>query len=100
MTLTAFSDLLPDERPSSPRGKTPVSHFFLKPMKKRPITVDEPCLQHSGLGGDVGVGHMEDITPCADAVPESIAHVPQQIQRFPHYLIGGRLLTEEHQIDV
>src|SRR5688572_27381580 len=97
MALPAFSDFLPHESTPFPGGKPSMPNFFPKPVKKSPVSIYEPCFHHGGLGGDVRVGHMDHISPCAHTVPKCVAHVPQQIERFPYYPVWRGFLTEEHQ---
>jgi hypothetical protein len=100
MALPAFSDFLPDESTPFAGGKASMPHFFPKPVKKITVSVYEPRFQHGGLGSDVRIGHVNHISPCAHAVPKSITHIPQQIERFPYYSVWWGFLAEKHQIDV
>src|SRR5512145_2773017 len=76
--LPALGNFLSDKSVSPPQGETAMADFFLKPLKKRLITIKKAYFEHSGLRGEIRVCHLHDITPGPHTVAEGIPNIPEE----------------------
>src|SRR5215468_4326273 len=94
--LPVLSNLLSDKSESPLQGKAAMADFFMKPLKKRLITINKAYFEHSGLRREIGVRHLHDITPGPHAVAEGVTNIPEEVKRLAYDLVWRGLLAQKH----
>ena len=100
VALAALRYLSPDETAPPARGEPLLVNLLLEPAVELVVAFQESAFPHRRLGGQVGLRHLHRVPPRPHAVAQGVAGVPEQVERLAHHLLGRRLVTEEHQIDV
>src|SRR5215468_4182921 len=94
--LPVLGNLLSDKSMSPPQGKAAMADFFLKPLKKRLITINKAYFEHSGLSREIRVRHLHDITSGPHTVAKSVTNIPEEVKRLAYELVWRGLLTQKH----
>src|SRR5215470_20048204 len=94
--LPVLGNFLSDKSVSPPQGETAMANFFLKPLKKRLITINETYFEHSGLSRDIRVCHLHDITPGPHTVAEGITNIPEEVKSIAYDLVWRGFLAQKH----
>src|ERR687886_1658017 len=85
--LPALGYFLSDKSVSPPQGEAALADLFPKPLKKRLITINKAYFQHSGLGREIRVRHLHDITSGAHTVAQRVADIPEEVKRLAYDLV-------------
>src|SRR5438128_11484339 len=96
MPLPVFSNFLSDKSVSPPQGEAAMADFFLKPLKKRLITINQAHFEHSGLRREIRVRHFHDIAPGPHTVAEGVTHIPEEVKRLADDMVRRSLLAQKH----
>src|SRR6266849_3368882 len=94
--LLVFGNFLSDESVSPPQGEAAMADFFLKPFKKPLIAINKAHFQHSGLGREIRVRHLHNITPGPHTVAQGVADIPEEVKRIAYDLVWRGLLAQKH----
>ena len=100
VALATLRDLPSEEIAPPARGETLLVDLLFEPAVELVIPFKETGLSHRRLGGKIGVGHFDRVSPGAYAVSQRVSGIPEQIECLANHVLRRRFVAQEHQIDV